>query len=395
MMQNKLFKRKLVGTGYSLQGRLLQIALTEKLDIWIDTPVTELISENGRVTGVVARREGKDVRVEARDGVLINAGGFAHSAEMRKQWLEQPDSADWTVSNKGDTGEMLQMAMDLGAEVENMHMAWWVPGTFPPEGGTAIHVGEHARPHAIVVDSQGQRFVNEGTSYVEIGLAFYRHNRDVPCIPAWIIMDSRHRKHYSFYLAPPGKPPQAWLDSGFMKQADTLADLAGAMRPAGRRAASDDHAVQRLCPRGRGPRLRPGLFGLCPLHRRSQLEAQCGARHPGEAALLRRPALAARRRHLRRPRHRRTRPRARQGGQSHPGPLRDRQFHLVGQRPVLSGRRGQHRREPDFRLCRRKARRSIECLRQGLPTTPRLHRPSRRLHPPVATRRHASASARC
>lgn len=227
MLQNKLLRRKLVGTGYSLQGRLLQIALKEKLDIWIDSPVTHLTSENGRVTGVVARREGKDVRVTARDGVLINAGGFARSAEMRKAWLEQPDSAEWTVSNKGDTGEVLQMAMDLGADVENMHMVWWVPGTFPPEGGTAIHVGEHARPHAIVVDSQGQRFVNEGTSYVEIGLAYYRHHKQVPCIPAWVIMDSRHRKYYSFHLAPPGKTPQHWLDSGFMKKADSVADLAG------------------------------------------------------------------------------------------------------------------------------------------------------------------------
>jgi 3-oxosteroid 1-dehydrogenase len=226
MLKNKLLFRRLVGFGASLQGRLLQLTLNHGIRVWLESPVAGLLSEGGRVTGVQVLRKGKEVRVTARHGVLINAGGFAHNAKMRKQWLEKPQETEWSVSNSGDTGEVMQLAMKLGADTDAMDHCWWVPGSFPPEGGTALHVNEQARPHAIIVDGKGQRFTNEAASYVQIGRDFYRHNKDVPCIPAWLIIDSRHRKRYFFGMARPGKTPKGWLESGYMKQAETLADLA-------------------------------------------------------------------------------------------------------------------------------------------------------------------------
>ena len=56
---------------------MLQIALREQLPIWTETPVRDLVVENGRVIGVVALRGGREVRVRALDGVLINVGGFS------------------------------------------------------------------------------------------------------------------------------------------------------------------------------------------------------------------------------------------------------------------------------------------------------------------------------
>jgi 3-oxosteroid 1-dehydrogenase len=226
MMRNTLLGSKLVGLGRSLQGRLLQIALRNKLAYWLNSPVLDLVTEDGVVTGVKARHDGREVTVKARSGVLVNAGGFSHNMEMREQFTQQPIDPTWSVSNAGDTGEVLKTAMALGADTENMHMLWWVPGTLPPESGTNIHVFEHARPHAIVVDQAGNRFVNEATSYVEIGLKFYEHNKTVPCIPSWTIIDSRHRDRYLFITAPPKKTPQNWIDGGFMKKADTIEDLA-------------------------------------------------------------------------------------------------------------------------------------------------------------------------
>jgi 3-oxosteroid 1-dehydrogenase len=226
MMQNKLIGRKLVGLGRSLQGRLLQIALRNKIAYWLGTPVVDLVTQDGAVTGVIARRGGRDLTVKARLGVLINSGGFSHDKAMREAFTRQPAELEWSVSNPGDTGEVLKIAMALGADTENMDLLWWVPGTLPPEGGTNVHVFEHARPHAIVVDQSGQRFTNEATSYVQIGLNFYERNKTVPCIPSWIIIDSRHRERYLFISAAPRKTPQSWIDSGFMKKADTIEDLA-------------------------------------------------------------------------------------------------------------------------------------------------------------------------
>lgn len=226
MLQNKLFGRKLIGHGNSLQGRLLQIARRENLNIWMETPATGLISDNGRVNGVTVLRDGETIEVKARDGVLLNAGGFARNADMRKEHLPNPDDVEWTISNKGDTGEVLQMAMDLGADTENTDLAWWVPGTFPPNGEPHVVVFEYARPHAIVVDQQGQRYTNEATSYVQIGLNIWKRHETDPAVPSWIIMDGRHRQRYTFSSALPGKTPDDWVSSGYMKQAETIEDLA-------------------------------------------------------------------------------------------------------------------------------------------------------------------------
>jgi len=226
MLRNRLFGKKLIGHGNSLQGRLLQIARREKLNIWMETPVTGLLTQDGRVIGVSVLRGGESVTVEARDGVLLNAGGFARNAEMRKDYLPNPDDAAWTISNLGDTGEVLRMAIELGADTENTDLAWWVPGTFPPSGEPHVVVFEYARPHAIVVDQQGQRYTNEATSYVQIGLNLWKHHQQVPSVPSWIIMDGRHRQRYLFASALPGKTPDDWISSGYMKQADTIEELA-------------------------------------------------------------------------------------------------------------------------------------------------------------------------
>lgn len=226
MMRNRLLGKRLVGIGLSLQGRLLQIALQNDLPIWLDAPVTDLLVEDGGVTGVKVRRGGRETVVRARSGVLINAGGFARNADMRARYLRQPSDPQWTVSNAGDTGEMQQAAMALGADVENMDLCWWVPGTMPPDGGPNVSVFEHARPHAILVDRQGRRFTNEATSYVRQGLDFYARQQSAPAIPAWIILDARHRKRYMFGQAMPGQTPQRWFDSGYMKQAGTIGELA-------------------------------------------------------------------------------------------------------------------------------------------------------------------------
>jgi 3-oxosteroid 1-dehydrogenase len=226
MLRNRLFGSRLIGNGNSLQGRLLQIARREELDIWMETPVTGLVTSEGRVTGVTVERDGETVTVEARDGVLLNAGGFARNAEMRKEMLPNPDDVEWTISNRGDTGEVLQMAIEMGADTENTDLAWWVPGTFPPSGEPHVIVFDYARPHAIVVDQQGERYMNEATSYVQIGLNIWRRHETAPAVPSWVIIDSRHRKRYFFASAFPGRTPDDWLSSGYMKQADTLEALA-------------------------------------------------------------------------------------------------------------------------------------------------------------------------
>lgn len=240
IIKSKVLGRDMRGSGAAIQGRMLQMSLRAQVPIRNETAVREFVVENDRVVGVVAIRDGRAVRIEARDGVLINAGGFSRNREMRDKYQPRPNAHAWTNANPGDTGEVLEAAMRIGASVDCMDAAWWMvtslgPGETLPEGavnaaGVRIPFMHHldlSLPHLLMVDQDGRRFANESGSYMEIGQRMYaRHAQAGRCVPAWVIMDSRHRNNYPWGTAQPGRTPQSWLDSGYMKSADSLEALA-------------------------------------------------------------------------------------------------------------------------------------------------------------------------
>ena len=129
-----------------------------------------MIEEGGRVVGVETDGQTTGV-VRARQGVLLNAGGFCHDAALRKATGRSPASAEWTAANPGDTGEVLTQARALGAATDNLDAFWWVltsknldgswpEGTMTPTGRTApwMHHLDLALPHSILVDQRGERF---------------------------------------------------------------------------------------------------------------------------------------------------------------------------------------------------------------------------------------------
>jgi len=240
MLYAKLAGKDLRANGAAIQGRMLQIALREELPIWTSAPVVDLIVDTGRVGGVLVTREGRQLRVQAREGVLINSGGFARNREMREQFQAKPNPWRWTNANPGDTGEMIQAAMRLGAAVDCMNEAWWVitslgPGESLPDGAvtadaTAIPFMHHldlSLPYSIMVDQQGQRFCDEAGAYMEIGQRMYRRHAETgKAVPSWVVMDSRQRQYYPWGTASPGQVPRSWLESGYLKRASDLASLA-------------------------------------------------------------------------------------------------------------------------------------------------------------------------
>jgi 3-oxosteroid 1-dehydrogenase len=233
-LKDKLTGSKTRGMGRAIQGRLLQIALRENLPIWLDSPVENLITEGGEVVGVKVKRHGKTLRIKAGRGVLLNVGGFSRNLAMRERYQPQPASVKWTNSNPGDTGEMIETTIKLGADIECMEEAWWIVTSIGIDGNTDIETGmrmlhhlDIAKPHCIIVDQDGRRFANEAGSYMEIGQRIYRnHKEGHNSVPCWAILESRNRKRHMWASGLPGKPPKAWIESGYMKQADTLGELA-------------------------------------------------------------------------------------------------------------------------------------------------------------------------
>jgi 3-oxosteroid 1-dehydrogenase len=224
MRRGRKTGKPILSYGGSLQGRMLMAASDKGVPIRTETGVVDLVEENGRIVGVIAEHGGRRLRIQARDGVLINAGGFSHNKALRETYGPKPASTAWTNANPGDTGEMIELAQAHGAALDLMDQAWWVPATLPPDGQVFMHVTDLSKPHCIVVDRRGRRIMNESQSYMANGQALYAAG-----VPAWVVMDSRHRKRYAWGTQPPGVTPASWEESGFMLKADTLEELAKKM----------------------------------------------------------------------------------------------------------------------------------------------------------------------
>jgi 3-oxosteroid 1-dehydrogenase len=233
----KLSGKRWVTAGAALQGRMLQASLKAGVDLRRNCAVQSLIVQDGVVTGVLTARNGREWRIGAKLGVLVNAGGFAHNQQMRDQYTPGT-SIQWTGSNPGDTGEMLLEMMRLGAATAQMDERVGNQMTIPPgreSHGDGVELSaisgqmDLAKPHAILVDQSGVRYMNEGGSYMAFCQNMLKRNREVPAIPSWWIMDEQYMSAYMFCGTMAGsKKPQKWYDLGFLKRADTLEELAKA-----------------------------------------------------------------------------------------------------------------------------------------------------------------------
>src|SRR4029077_7217551 len=83
----KLLGKHWVTAGAALQGRMLQAVLKTPTVIRTESPVSELVVEDGKVTGGVTKKDGNRSRIGARLGVLVNAGGFGRNQAMRDRYM--------------------------------------------------------------------------------------------------------------------------------------------------------------------------------------------------------------------------------------------------------------------------------------------------------------------
>lgn len=233
IMWGKLTGKRWTTAGAALQGRMLQQVLKAGVDLRLETPVEELVVEDGKVTGVVALKDGKPWRVGARLGVLVNAGGFARNQEMRDKYMPGT-RAEWSMTNESDTGDMHRAMEKIGGVLAQMDQMVGFQMTRAP-GWDSDYVAPGmqavtAKPHAILVDQTGVRYQNEGGSYEEFCEGMVVRNRTVPAIPSWGLFDRQFMELYPVAGAGQGKVPQKWAESGWLKQADTLEELAALIK---------------------------------------------------------------------------------------------------------------------------------------------------------------------
>jgi len=223
--------KKYVTAGAALQGRMLKAVLKAGADVRTETPVKELIVEDGKVTGVVIEKNGKPVRIGAKLGVLVNAGGFAQNQAMRDKYMPGTQAA-WSNAIETDMGDMHVELERIGGVLAQMDQMVGFQTTRAPGFETDfVKPGMQAvtgRPGAILVDQSGVRYMNEGGSYELYCQTLLERNKVVPALPSWAIFDQRYADNYQVAGKWVGKEkkPKDFVESGYLKQADTIEELA-------------------------------------------------------------------------------------------------------------------------------------------------------------------------
>jgi 3-oxosteroid 1-dehydrogenase len=225
--RSRLLGHRMLSLGQALAAGLRAGLLTSGAPVWLDTALTGLEVQDGRVNGVYAMRDGEPVLIRARRGVLVTTGGFERNEEMRREYQRAPIGTEWTTGAAGNTGDGIRAGLDLGAATGLMDDAWWGP-SIPLPGGPYFCLAERSLPGCILVNSAGQRFVNESAPYVDAVHAMYEANTpENPHIPAWLIFDQRYRDRYVFAGRAPGKPlSRRWYAAGAIVRADGPGELA-------------------------------------------------------------------------------------------------------------------------------------------------------------------------
>lgn len=230
--------KKLIGLGGAYAGNLMEIVKKLEIPVRLERPVTKVIKDGDTVLGAeVTAPDGTVTRIRARAGVVLGTGGFAHKTEWREKFHGIPG---YSSAPNGDLGTGIEVGIEAGADVALMDDAWWGASMPTPNGGPAFILNERSDPFSIMVDQEGRRFVNESTSYVDVGHAILEHNKSVPTIPCWLIVDRRHRRRYVFNGLLMAKAEDLKA-AGIMAEADTIEALAEklTMDPAVLRATVD------------------------------------------------------------------------------------------------------------------------------------------------------------
>jgi 3-oxosteroid 1-dehydrogenase len=224
-----LLGRHYAASGQALAAGLFAGVLRAGIPVWTDTALVRLTYDGTKVTGAVVEHGGREVTVTARRGVVLAAGGFDHSMDMRRKFQSESLGEHMSLGAETNTGDAIRTAQEVGAAIDLMDQAWWFPAVAPlPGGAPVVMLAERSLPGSLIVDQCGNRFVNEATDYMSFGQRLLERERcGNPVENMWIVFDQKYRNSYVFgaELFPRMRIPQAWYDAGIAHRADSIAEL--------------------------------------------------------------------------------------------------------------------------------------------------------------------------
>ena len=184
------------GGGPGLVDSLTNAAARIGVTLRYGVRVVRLTIQSGRVAGVVVRHADGEESIAA-DAVVLAAGGFEANPAWRARYLGPGWDLARVRGTRFNTGDGIRMAFDVGAAARGhwsgCHAVGWDANA--PEFGD-LDVGDgfqkHSYPFGIMVNTRGQRFVDEGADFRNYTYAKY--GREVLLQPgqvAWQIFDAK------------------------------------------------------------------------------------------------------------------------------------------------------------------------------------------------------------
>lgn len=192
------------------------------VNVMTETKCVALKQENGVMTGITVMQGDATFDINAKS-VILACGGYARNQEMMMRLAPQ-SLFSYTCSNAGATGEVLQMAADLGAAWYNHQFMLTCGFTSDPNSalGMVCYPPYASMP---VVDQTGHRFMNEFLLWTLNSEMV----RNVENAPFYGIFDSKFLKGTAAEFKYDSIEQALAEGSPYVVKADTLEELAAKM----------------------------------------------------------------------------------------------------------------------------------------------------------------------
>ena len=184
------------GGGPGLVANLAQSCKREGVEILYGSRAVSLIEEDGAVRGVVVRDADGRFVVRGRT-VVLACGGFESNAEWRTRYLGPGWDLARVRGTRFNAGDGIRMALEAGAmsygNWSGCHSVGWDQNA-PPFGDLSVgdNFQKHSYPFGIMVNADGERFVDEGADFRNYTYAKYgRAVLEQPGQFAWQVFDAK------------------------------------------------------------------------------------------------------------------------------------------------------------------------------------------------------------
>ncbi|MGP4079954.1 FAD-dependent tricarballylate dehydrogenase TcuA [Pseudalkalibacillus sp. R45] len=164
--------------GIGLMTSLFKRAEELGIEIWYEARAKELKKEDGRIASIVVEKDGQSLEIQTTS-VVLACGSFEANKQMRSDHIGDEWQAAIVRGTEYNTGDGLSMALAVGAEKFGNWAGCHSIGTDAnaPKVGDFTKPGDifkkHSYPLSIMLNKDGNRFVDEGADFRNYTYAKY------------------------------------------------------------------------------------------------------------------------------------------------------------------------------------------------------------------------------